>query len=347
MAGSRSENEHEGRRVTRRTEKAKRASSKDQITTLEDKVIRLENATIDAKDRLNVDDVRLWELGEHDDKLKEEFQGIINDVNERVDLQDGSLKDEVKALKKIVEDLAKQAEVAALRKKIDDLKSEVLVYKAAVRNGVVSSPARVLVDVPKPKHFEGTRSAQQVENFLWGLEQYFKASCIIEDADKVSTASIYLTDHDLLWWRRRCSDEKCGGTSVQAWDEFQTEFKNQFYPGDAEREARFKLRHLKQEGSIRDYVREFRELQLQIPDLSEKDALFHFMDGLKPWVCTELDRRDVKELSKAIVVAESLKDHSVDRNKSPKSNPLSTDWRNRDKSNESEREESSNGSGKP
>ncbi|GMI78261.1 hypothetical protein HRI_001495400 [Hibiscus trionum] len=253
MAGDGSDHEHserESRRMTRQTEKAKRTSSKDRITILEDKVTRLENATIDAKHRLDGFDVQTWELGQQGDKLKEEFHGIINEVNERVDLQDGSLKDDVNALKKIVEDLAKQAEVAVLRKEIEDLKSEVLVYKAAVRNGVVASPSRVLVDVPKPKHFEGMRSAQQVENFLWGLEQYFKASCIIEDADKVSIASIYLSNNALLWWRRRCSDEKRGGTSVQTWDEFQTELKNQFCPGDAEREARSKLRHLKQEGSI-------------------------------------------------------------------------------------------------
>ncbi|GMJ03486.1 hypothetical protein HRI_004017800 [Hibiscus trionum] len=339
MAGDGSDHEHserESRRVTRQTEKAKRACSKDRITTLEDKVIRLENVVIEANSRFGVVEVQAWELGQWDDKLKQEFQGIINDVNERVNLQDESLKDDVKALKKIVEDLAKQAKVVALRKEIDDLKSEVLVYKADVIKGVVASPARVLVDVPKPKHFKGTRSAQQVEKFLWGIEQYFKASCIIEDANKVSTASIYLTDNALLWWRRRCSDEKCRGTSVRTWDEFQTEFKNQFYPGDAEREARSKLKHLKQEGSIRDYVREFSELQLQISYLSEKNALFHFMDGLKPWVNTELERREVKELSKAIAIAELLKDHSADRNKSPKSKPRL-----------SEREESSNGSGKP
>ncbi|GMI95612.1 hypothetical protein HRI_003230500 [Hibiscus trionum] len=159
------QSEHESRRVTRQTQKAKWATSKDRITTLEDKVIRLENATIGARERLDVVDVRLWELGQWDDKLKEEFQGIINDVNESADLQDG-----VKALKKIVEDLAKQAELVVLIKEIEDLKSEVLVYKAAVRNGMVASPARVLVDVPKPKHFKGTRSAQQVENFLWELE---------------------------------------------------------------------------------------------------------------------------------------------------------------------------------
>ncbi|GMI63966.1 hypothetical protein HRI_000065900 [Hibiscus trionum] len=159
-------------------------------------------------------DVHSWELDAKGDKLKEEFQGALDDVVEHVDQQDCSLKDEVTTLKKIVEDLAKQANVAALKREIEDLKNEVLVYKAAVRNDVMASPSRVLVDVLKPKQFKGIRSAQ-VENFLWGLEQYFKATSIIVDADKVSTTSIYLTNVASLGWRRMCFDEKRGCNSLE------------------------------------------------------------------------------------------------------------------------------------
>ena len=45
---------------------------------------------------------------------------------------------------------------------------------------------------------------------------------------------------------------------------------------------------------------------LMIPDMSERKALFSFMDGLKPWVKIELQRRGVQDLSWAIAVAESL-----------------------------------------
>ncbi|KAK8264583.1 hypothetical protein V6Z12_D12G118800 [Gossypium hirsutum] len=49
----------------------------------------------------------------------------------------------------------------------------------------------------------------------------------------------------------------------------------------------------------------FSELMLQITDLSEK-TFFFFMDGLKPWVKQKLKRHGVEELTKTMIVAESL-----------------------------------------
>ncbi len=68
---------------------------------------------------------------------------------------------------------------------------------------------------------------------------------------------------------------------MDSFDDFKRELKSQFFPVNAEEEARGKLRRLKQTGSIRDYVKEF--TTLEIPDTSDKDALFLFMDGLQSW----------------------------------------------------------------
>ena len=48
-------------------------------------------------------------------------------------------------------------------------------------------------------------------------------------------------------------------------------------------EARGKLRRLRQTRSILEYVKEFTTLMLEIDDMFDKDALFHFWDGLKDW----------------------------------------------------------------
>lgn len=45
---------------------------------------------------------------------------------------------------------------------------------------------------------------------------------------------------------------------------------------------------------------------LQIFDFDENEIFFSFMDELKPWVKQELQHRGVKELTKAITIAESL-----------------------------------------
>lgn len=51
---------------------------------------------------------------------------------------------------------------------------------------------------------------------------------------------------------------------------------------------RAKLKKLTQLGEIREYVKQFFELLLQINDFGERETLFSFMDGLKPWAKLEL-----------------------------------------------------------
>ncbi|KAL3522774.1 hypothetical protein ACH5RR_015608 [Cinchona calisaya] len=96
------------------------------------------------------------------------------------------------------------------------------------------------------------------------------------------------------------------GTAITTWDQFVDEFRSYFYPQYAERDARAKLRRQEMKGEVREYVKEFSQLMLQIQSMSEEDAFFQFMDGLKPWTRLELERRNVDSLSKAMTVAESL-----------------------------------------
>ncbi|KAL4318521.1 hypothetical protein GQ457_18G008050 [Hibiscus cannabinus] len=174
------------------------------------------------------------------------------------------------------------------------------------------------VEVPRPRTFGGSRNAQEVDNFLYGLDQYLGAVGIVEDASKIQTASLYLTDTAMLWWRRRRNDIEKGTCTISTFDDFKKELKRQFYPENAEDEARAHLRRLKQSGSIRDYIKDFTNLVLEIPDLSDKDSLFYFMDGLQSWAKIELKRRGVQNLADAIAVAESLVDYSSYKESTPK-----------------------------
>ena len=111
------------------------------------------------------------------------------------------------------------------------------------------------------------------------MEQYFLAIGILDDATKVRNTPLYLSDVAMLWRRRRPEEAQRGTCNIASWDEFKRELKRQFYPEQAEDEARSKLRRLSQKGGIREYVKEFSELMLEIPDMAEKDALFAFMDA--------------------------------------------------------------------
>jgi len=85
------------------------------------------------------------------------------------------------------------------------------------------------------------------------------------------------------------------------------ELKRQLYPKDAEYKVRAKLRRLQhQDGQIREYVKEFQELLLEIPNMGEQDALFCFLDGIRGWGRMELERRGVQDLASVIAATESL-----------------------------------------
>ncbi|GJR99093.1 hypothetical protein Tco_0315602 [Tanacetum coccineum] len=68
--------------------------------------------------------------------------------------------------------------------------------------------------------------------------------------------------------------------------------------------------------TIREYVKEFTTLVLEIPKLSDQDFLFYFLDGLQGWAKTELEGRGVQDLSTAISHAEALIDFSTRRESS-------------------------------
>ncbi|KAE8691072.1 hypothetical protein F3Y22_tig00110893pilonHSYRG01081 [Hibiscus syriacus] len=55
-------------------------------------------------------------------------------------------------------------------------------------------------------------------------------------------------------------------------------------------------------------------LVLKVPSLTEEDGFFTFMFGLKPWAKRVLERREVKELSKALTTAESIKEFGKSEN---------------------------------
>ncbi|KAE8717722.1 hypothetical protein F3Y22_tig00110029pilonHSYRG00062 [Hibiscus syriacus] len=231
----------------------KRAPSRDVLASLQEKVTRLEGSTTEARVVLDMlESVDLERLGSIDldkldslDSIKEKVQDSLNELDARTADHGDSLEAIVVALRNEVEELKSEGsdfEVAKLKREVELLKTELLVCKDAFENSTATVAPKALGDIPKLEKFKGSRSAQDVENFLWGLDQYFAATGITEDAKKVNIASVYVSEVALMWWRRRCNDVKCGTTAIATWEEFQAEFKEQFYTKYAEDEARSKLR---------------------------------------------------------------------------------------------------------
>src|SRR5262249_7140356 len=153
------------------------------------------------------------------------------------------------------------------------------------------------------------RNAKELENFLWDMEQYFKAARVPE-TEKVTLTTMYLAGDAKLWWRSRLDDDlSANQPGIISWESLKKELKDQFLPCNTAWVARDALKKLKHTGTIRDYVKEFSSLMLDIKNMSEEDKLFNFLSGLQPWAQVELRRQVVKDLPTTIATADSLVDY--------------------------------------
>lgn len=62
------------------------------------------------------------------------------------------------------------------------------------------------IRVPEPRAYGGARDAKELENFLFDMEQYFRAVKPDSEETKVSMATMYLTGDAKLWWRTKYDD---------------------------------------------------------------------------------------------------------------------------------------------
>nr|GEW24303.1 putative retrotransposon Gag domain, aspartic peptidase domain protein [Tanacetum cinerariifolium] len=228
--------------------------------------------------------------------MREDFRVAFNtlsgDLKRKIhDLRDSFMGE----IAKIREEFGE--EVSTFHQTIEDLQADVALCKRSLASGGGNTNHGPKLDVPKPSPFVGKREARAVDDFLWEMEQYLEGVNLVDDASKIKMATRYLKDTAALWWRRRYGDIERGTATIDTW-------------------AGFVARKLKQSGTIREYVKEFTTLVLEIPELSDQDSLFYFLDGLQGWAKTELERRGVQDLATAIAHAEALIDFSSRRDSS-------------------------------
>ncbi|MBA0762509.1 hypothetical protein Gotri_012109 [Gossypium trilobum] len=137
-------------------------------------------------------------------------------VQDLLDSQRKKLTERNNALETMVMALNEETMVTTktLSTRVKELEGELALCRAVVGKGV-SSATLSNEDVPKPKEFVGTISACDVDNFLWRMENYFRAKDIVDDAVK-----------------------------------FQCELNGQFYPEFTKEEVRAKLQGITQRGTV-------------------------------------------------------------------------------------------------
>ncbi|XP_019057348.1 PREDICTED: uncharacterized protein LOC109116424, partial [Tarenaya hassleriana] len=264
-------------------------------------------------------------------RLVEDLDGRVDDLEQEISAIGGNTKE-------MLEDLARQhrierdmtedrfrlvqetheREVTDLRALINELKLECRTHRNTAQAGPAQAPHHPILKAPEPPLFNGTRNAQTVESFIFGIEQYFNSYGVRDDHSRITHAPTYFRDLALLWWRRVLADQERGERQINTWAQFKAELRRHFVPTNAGEEARTRFRRLRQTGSIVDYIREFSSLCLELNDLSDRDALFHFKDGLKEFARLEVNRRNAQTLDEAITIVEGLPDYSSRPSQQPR-----------------------------
>ena len=95
-----------------------------------------------------------------------------------------------------------KAALDVVRVEMSDISAKVNVVVRAVEN---LDPARRTtrpnkVKLPEPKPFSGARDAKSLENYIFDLEQYFKATDTETEEEKIIVATMHLAEDAKLWW---------------------------------------------------------------------------------------------------------------------------------------------------
>ncbi|KAL2531397.1 Uncharacterized protein Adt_04748 [Abeliophyllum distichum] len=197
-----------------------------------------------------------------------------------------------------------------LREEMEAKRLQLPMLQRVVGNG--QAPAQEYaprLKILEPRTYGWARDVKEVENFLFDMEQYFLTANIEDGASRVTKATMYLDGEAKLWWRTKYVDIQANRVQIDTWDLLKEAIRTQFFPENVEYQAQRALRELKHTGSIWDYVKTFSGHMLDIRDMSEKDKLFTFVEGLKPWARTELQRQKVDDVSTAMGAAECLMDY--------------------------------------
>jgi hypothetical protein len=196
-------------------------------------------------------------------------------------------------------------EMQSVKLQLDEARTQLA--QAQHASMATATPPRPPVLKPaKPDTFDGSKPGNRVDSWLFQLNEYFSACGVHNDLERVAYAGAMLRGAAGTWWRQRRTHAAAGMSDVSTWHQFSTELRDQFTIVNAVKVARDELAALKQTGAVQNYAIKFRDITLQIPDITDQEKLDRFVRGLKPRLQRELAIREPATLDDAIRMAERI-----------------------------------------
>ena len=190
---------------------------------------------------------------------------------------------------------------------LEALKSEMALTRVTSGHAASSSgPLPAACKAAPPANFFGKKDGESIESWLFSLEQYFDMKGLREEGRKVQYAGSLLRGPALVWFRTMCSTPE-HLEFIKVWSTFCSELKANFRPSNLIKLARDRLAYMRQSGpSVREYIREFRTVCLDIPSMSADEKLDRFTRGLKSHIRREVELKEPTTFDEAVKLAEKL-----------------------------------------
>jgi hypothetical protein len=152
-----------------------------------------------------------------------------------------------------------------------------------------------------PPKFTGA-PGEDVEAWLFQLEEANSLFPIADEQQRIRYTALSLRGTAAKWY---AAVQRKDPPEIDSWATFVRKLKQQFLDVRHEWIARTQLIDLRQVGSVRDYTVKFRNLQIQISDMSTTDLLDKYIRGLKDFA-HKVWRRHYVTLDEAMIYAEEL-----------------------------------------
>ncbi len=156
--------------------------------------------------------------------------------------------------------------------------------------------------VGKVKDFDGSSDPKVINGFLASLHLKFAIRSITDDRSKVMIFGSHLVDGAQMWFSSVVNE----GYDNVGYDELVDLFKKRFLPVRYAKDARSKLKELKQRKAVGAYIQEFTELASLVdpPYNNSVILLDQFIEGLKPAVKVHVENQDPHTIEDAFELAQ-------------------------------------------
>ena len=203
-------------------------------------------------------------------------------------------------------------------------------------------PTNHIVKPSKPETFSGDQRSK-ADIWLFELENYFNATDVLLDSQRISFAVSQLREGAVAWWKHYLDSLNENEVPVNTWSGFKQLFLTNYKPIEASETARVALYALKQTGTVSDYTDAFLRHLNYVDKMANEDKIFLFKKGLSYSLAKEIGMHHPATLMDAINLAQRAElEQKILRVQHPHQNASNSNANHRNNNNRSFRNNISN-----